>query len=445
MKSDNGDLGQETVRLRRRAEEQLKENKAKKNLPETRAELQGLVYELDVHQIELEMQNEELRQAQVLLEAEREKYNDLFDFAPIGYFTFDRDGVIRAVNLTGAVLLGMERARLTGTRFNHFVCAADRPRLNAFLKKVFANGAKESCEVALSKGDASSLLVRIEAVVSENGRECRLVVSDITERKRLEDELRFYAEGIAAANTELKSFVNTIAHDFRSPMVNLKGFSAELGYTLTELKKIVRESQSLLPQELQAKVDELLDIDVPDSQKFINSSVDRLSGMIDALLNLARMGRRDMIYKEVSLKKLVITILQSYRHQIDEQNIQTVVGVLPKVRTDQLAMEQILSNLVDNAIKYLDPGRQGTIEIDCSENDHEYAVSIKDNGRGIAAIDREMIFEPFRRAGKQDQRGEGLGLAYVRILISKLGGRISCESEVRVGTKMSFTIPKKSV
>ncbi len=119
--------------LRRRAEDRLLE---KGKGPQeaagdqmTAVEMQRLVQELQIHQIELEMQNEELKQARDEAEAERERYLDLYDFAPVGYFTLDRDGVIRQVNLTGARLLGLERSRLLNRRFGHFVSQADRRRL----------------------------------------------------------------------------------------------------------------------------------------------------------------------------------------------------------------------------------------------------------------------------------------------------------------------------
>ena len=145
---------------------------------------------LQVHQIELEMQNAELRQARDEVETALEKYTDLYDFAPVGYFTLDRDGIIRAVNLTGASLLGIERSRLIGRRFGLFVAAEARPAFTAFLGKVFASPAKEACEVALLKEGNHPLFVQIEARVAASGQECRIAVIDITERKRIEDALR---------------------------------------------------------------------------------------------------------------------------------------------------------------------------------------------------------------------------------------------------------------
>ena len=183
---------------------------------------------------------------------------------------------------------------------------------------------------------------------------------------------------------------------------------------------------------------------MPDAQQFIGASVDRLSRMVDALLGLSRLGRREIKYQEVDLREIVNSVLQSHQHQINEQRIRVEAGALPKVQTDFLAMEQIIGNLVDNAIKYLDPYRAGKIVIACAENEHEYVLSVEDNGRGIADKDREMIFEPFRRSGKQDQPGEGLGLAYVRTLSRMLGGKVWCESAVGVGTTMRVTIAKRN-
>ena len=107
------------------------------------------MHEVQVHQIELEMQNEELRQSRAEAEAGLERYTELYDFAPVGYLTLGRDGAIRQVNLTGARLLGVERARLVGRRLGVFVGEPDRAGFEAFLEKAFASQAQEACEVAL--------------------------------------------------------------------------------------------------------------------------------------------------------------------------------------------------------------------------------------------------------------------------------------------------------
>ncbi|KUO49543.1 MAG: hypothetical protein APF76_03280 [Desulfitibacter sp. BRH_c19] len=176
--------------LRSRAEGRLKKNKPKEGIPVTRAELQRLVHELEVHQIELELQNEELQQAHSDLDAHLSQYTDLYDFAPVGYFTLARDGTILQTNLTGSHLLGIERSRLTNRPLGLFIASEYGPIFNAFLGKVFTGGTKESCEVAIHKAGMDLLYVHIEARPYENGQQCRIAVVDISQRKQAEEGLR---------------------------------------------------------------------------------------------------------------------------------------------------------------------------------------------------------------------------------------------------------------
>ena len=183
MKKDRN-TSADAAELRRRAEARLRAAATKGAPARTEADTQRLVHELQVHQIELEMQNEELRQSRAEVEAGLERYTELYDFAPVGYLTLGRDGAIRQVNLTGARLLGVERARLPGRRFGVLVGEPDRAGFNAFLEKVFASQAKEVCEVALLKEGKGPLNVHITATVSQDGQECRVMMVDITERKQ---------------------------------------------------------------------------------------------------------------------------------------------------------------------------------------------------------------------------------------------------------------------
>ena len=180
--------------LRARAEGRMKERprRAEARGQPTAEDMQRLVHELQVHQIELELQNEELQGARAELEAGVERYSDLYDFAPIGYVTLDGDGTIGRVNLSGARLLGLERSRLVGARFGLFVSPEYRPAFNALLEKVFESQAKQVCDLTIGPEKSAPLWVHIEAVASDDGgRECRAVLTDITERRRIEETLRF--------------------------------------------------------------------------------------------------------------------------------------------------------------------------------------------------------------------------------------------------------------
>jgi PAS domain S-box-containing protein len=179
----------EAAELRRQAEERLRA-KTELRPPRTGEETQRLVHELEVHQIELEMQNAELRQARNEAEKALENYSDLYDFAPVGYFILDRDEVILAANLTGASLLGIERARLIGRRFGPFVTGEARSAFTAFLGKVFANRDKEACEVAIKRDGKRPLHLQIEAVASASAEECRIAVIDISARSEAQTQAR---------------------------------------------------------------------------------------------------------------------------------------------------------------------------------------------------------------------------------------------------------------
>ncbi len=297
--------------------------------------------------------------------------------------------------------------------------------------------------------ERTSELQDINAMLEEEVSERQLAEEALRQHRDAlmasEDRLKHCIADLERTNKELQNFANIIAHDFRAPMVNLRGFAKELDHSLADLRQIIKESIDHLPEKVQSKADQLIAEDIPDSLQFIHSAVERLDRMVAALLKLAREGRRDMIYKEVDCSKLVTLVLRSFEHQIGQKNILVEVGPMPIIETDYLAMEQIIGNLLDNAIKYLDFARPGKIGIFCSDEGVEYLFSVQDNGRGIDSADCNKIFDVFRRVGIQDMPGEGMGLAYVKAIIRQLGGKVWCESEVGVGTKIIFTVPKRAV
>ncbi len=184
------DINKSREELRRRAEKLVQKSKQKAPSPAPTSELQRLVHELEVHQIELEMQNEQLQQAHSELETYLSQYTDLYDFAPVGYFTLRRDGTILQTNLTGANLLGVERARLVNQPFVWFVPADSRLAFTTFLVNVFQSHSQQTFDLALQKEGSGKFFVHVEAGISEDGRECRIALIDITAQKQAEESLR---------------------------------------------------------------------------------------------------------------------------------------------------------------------------------------------------------------------------------------------------------------
>jgi PAS domain S-box-containing protein len=174
---------------RKRAEAKLRrENGSAPEAPPTNSE--KLIYELQVHQIELELQNDELAAAQAAVEESRHVYADLYDFAPTAYFTFDRNGLILTLNLVGAELLGVERSLLTEKPFSLYIVAEDQALFRAHLKRVFADRQLQTCEIRIKKKNGT-LDVQLQSILAPNAQhepQCRSIVSDITVRKQAEQE-----------------------------------------------------------------------------------------------------------------------------------------------------------------------------------------------------------------------------------------------------------------
>lgn len=196
----------ETDKLRRRAENYLQSQTSDKKVSRTDDETQRLLHELQVHQIQLEMQNAELCRVRDELEKSLVMYTDLYNFAPVGYFTLTHDGTIQAVNLTGARLLDTERSYLRGQRFAQFVTAEDRAAFAFFLRKIFAGQDKVEGEVTLLNAEKQPLIVRIEAVMTESMQECLFALIDITEQRQYEEKLHYMSTRDALTDLFNRSF-----------------------------------------------------------------------------------------------------------------------------------------------------------------------------------------------------------------------------------------------
>ena len=266
------------------------------------------------------------------------------------------------------------------------------------------------------------------------------VAMDISERVQAEKRLQQYANELEQRNEEVKQFAYIVSHDLRAPLVNLKGFSAELRSALEVVDSAMGAALPHVEEAQREALSFALKEDVPEALEFIESSVTRMDKFIGAVLQLSRLGYRELALEPLDVQDIVDDVLASLAHQIGEQGIGVTIGPLPEVVADLTSIEQIMDNLLSNAIKYLDPERPGKIEIGGERRDGETVFHVRDNGRGIVEEDMDKVFAIFRRAGKADVTGEGVGLLYVQKLVRRHGGRIWCESEPAVGSTFSFAI-----
>ena len=189
--------------------------------------------------------------------------------------------------------------------------------------------------------------------------------------------------------------------------------------------------------------DRQLSEDFSEALGFIKSSIAKMDRLISAILNLTREGRREFRPERIDLRELIEAIVTTVAHQAAEANAQIRIEPLPDIVSDRLALEQIFSNLIDNALKYLRTGVPGDILIRGRTRLGFAIFEISDNGRGIDPKDHQRIFDLFRRAGTQDKPGQGIGLAHVRALVRRLGGTMSVASELHSGSTFTITLPIK--
>lgn len=260
----------------------------------------------------------------------------------------------------------------------------------------------------------------------------------------LEDRVKERTADLARANDEIQRFAYIVSHDLRAPLVNIVGFTSELETSMQDLQRFVavaRVSEEEAP--LAAAALTAANADLPEAIGFVRASTGKMDRLINAILKLSREGRRELRPEPIDLHALFSAVAASVQHQLETKETKIeIADTLPTVVSDRLALDQVFGNLIDNAIKYLDPSRPGVISISARVQGSQIVTDIADNGRGIAAADHERIFELFRRSGLQNVRGEGIGLAHVRALVRRLGGDITVESQLGQGSRFRVTMPR---
>ena len=262
----------------------------------------------------------------------------------------------------------------------------------------------------------------------------------------LEDTIRARTAALTRANEEVQRFAYIVSHDLRSPLVNVMGYTAELeqaGRTIDlQLTKVETVAPDLIEKDAIVAARE----DMPEAIGFIRASTEKMDRLINAILKLSREGRRGLTPETLDVGEMARATADSMRHQLEETGTEVVIGEMVTFESDRLAIEQIVGNLIENAVKYSHASRSNRIEVSGRDLAGGWVeIAIADHGRGIAPKDHERIFELFRRSGRQDRPGEGLGLAFVRNSVRRLGGSIDVESALGEGSTFRLKFPKRLI
>ena len=432
--------------LRKRAEEIVMENAAfsPKNLDRlTPEETRETLHELYVHQIELEMQNEELRRAQVELDSARARYFDLYDLAPVGYCTTSETGLIQEANLTAATLLDVSRDKLVKQPFSRFIHKEDRDIYYRHHKQICESGTPQVCELRLVKRDATSFWARMVTTrtqEAEGAQLCRVVVSDITELRQTMQELQ-------QTNRDLKIAIeqsNELAEQARKANAAKSEFLANMSHEIrTPLNGVIGMTGLLLDMELNAEQHEYAQI--------ARISGEMLLSLINDILDFSKVEARKLELEmlDFDLRSLLKDTADLLDLGVHEKELELICQVDPNVpsflRGDPGRLRQILVNLGGNAVKFTDKGKIAISA--CLESEDEQTATIRfsvnDTGIGIPANRRDILFSPFSQVDGSTTRrygGTGLGLAISRQLAELMGGKIGLESEEGKGSTFWFTV-----
>ncbi|MFT4066820.1 sensor histidine kinase [Paraburkholderia sp.] len=281
-----------------------------------------------------------------------------------------------------------------------------------------------------------------------------------TGQAALKTQLEARAQELAAVNEELRQetqdnemFIYSVSHDLRSPLVNLQGFSKELHVSCNELDHIVGEAG--LPNHEHRRMTHILDGDVRESLHYLRTAVARAAAIIDALLRISRAGRLEYQWQRVSVGRVVGRVVDAMQGAISQRAAVVTVRELPPAWGDPAAVEQIFSNLIGNALNFLDPARRGRIEVGALDPEpvsetEPRAVRmrtyyVRDNGLGIPAAYLSKVFRAFQRLHGDVAEGDGIGLAVVRRTVERHGGRIWVESAEGAGSTFFVVLPERPV
>lgn len=328
-----------------------------------------------------------------------------------------------------------------------------RAALNAVKAKVFSDLDEQRADASESFSRAifytvtglvaaAMLIVIAIILLARRSADLQRANSEIRDlAESLEQRVKNRTAALEEANEEIQRFAYIVSHDLRSPLVNIMGFTAELEEAQQTAVAFVKRAAEGGGDPVPADVTAAIATDMPEAMGFIRAATARMDRLIKAILQISREGRRSLVAEPISLDELFAEMRDTLAGQLEAADATLSIGPLPQVVGDRLALEQVFGNLLDNAIKYLRPGVAGRITVTAQTSRNMAFIRIHDNGRGVAVADQKRIFELFRRAGVQDQPGEGIGLAHVQALLRRLGGQITLESTPDEGCCFTVSLP----
>jgi PAS domain S-box-containing protein len=446
--------------LRRRAETRLRERqntlRSEAGAPKSVADTQRLLHELQVHQVELEMQNAELQEARDRMEALLEKYTDLYDFAPVSYFSLDEQGRILEVNLTGATMLGVERSRLVNRRLHQFMVPASRPGFSRFIEQVFAGTGKQVCEATLLNEDGAAFWAELQAVWAASlrgtGKWCRVAVSDITPRRQAEEAQR-RTQDLTVTNRDLRREIarrqvveaalkqseqhqTRLLEQSRQMQEQLRHLSHQiLQAQEEERKRISRELHDEITQTLVGiNVHlETLAREVKVNPKGLKKRIVRTQRLVEKSVDIVHQFARELRPTALDDLGLVSTLHSFMKDFTKRTGIRVHFTTFTSGWIEELdsALRTVLYRVAQEALTNVARHAQASrVELSLQKLQGALLMQIKDNGKAFSV---ERVLDV--------KRNKRLGLIGMRERVEMVHGSFSVESAPGRGTTIRVQTP----
>ncbi|ADQ80302.1 PAS/PAC sensor signal transduction histidine kinase [Paludibacter propionicigenes WB4] len=399
------------------------------------------IIELDgvKHVLNITRDIDKLKQAEKALQESEEKLSTLFssmtEMVAMHELVFDEDGNVINYQITDCnnaycQIFGIKKEDVIGKLATEFYHCESAPYLELY-SKVGITG--ESYEFNTFYAPAGRHFL-ISAVSTK--KNCfSTIASDITDIQRIQ-------ELITDKNKELENYLYVASHDLRSPLINIQGFSQRLQKQSEDIKAILADSKS--ESEKKAEIDKITNEGMPKTVDFILSNVSKMDTLIKSLLQISRSGRLMLNVNKIDMNQLINKIIAAHNYQITELSAQVIIQNLDYCYGDENQLNQLFSNIIDNALKYHDPNRLLKIEISSEVQYKKVRYAISDTGIGISSHSFEKIWDVFYRVdAKSSQVGEGIGLSIAKRIASKHNGKIWVESVEGKGSTFFIELQKQ--
>ncbi len=290
-------------------------------------------------------------------------------------------------------------------------------------------------------GGIIDTILSLKSICKPDGTVDYLVVllEDITQQKQFTIEKEKLNKALELKNKELESIIYVASHDLKSPLLNIQGFCNEMSINCESLRELLVE-ENITPDVIK-KSSELIKTKIPSSMNYIVTSAAKIDMVLAGLLRLSRLGRASLKFELIDMDKMISEIIDTMKYQLEKAAVNLKISPLPPCMGDKSQLNQVFSNLIDNAAKYLDKSISVEIKISGYKDDRQVVYSIMDNGIGIDKRHQDIIFEVFHRLDPDKIDGEGLGLTIVKRILDRHNAKIWVESDLGKGSTFYVSLP----